>query len=86
MMRRYGDLVTSAGEFFDDEGRKVKRWLKCGVVMRDDRSGALSIKLDTVPVRPDWSGWLAVRNISNDEAREVPVGGHDNAEVPEVQP
>lgn len=71
MMRRYGDLMASAGEFTDDDGRKVKRWLKCGVVMRDDRSGTLSIKLDTVPVRPDWSGWLAVRNICSDHGQEI---------------
>lgn len=62
-MRRYGDLMASCGEFRDQRGRKAKRWIRCGVVMRDDRSGALSVKLDAVPVRPDWSGWLAVKNI-----------------------
>lgn len=62
-MRRFGDVMASTGEFTDRDGRRAKRWVRCGVVMRDDRSGALSIKLDAVPVAPGWSGWFAVRNI-----------------------
>ncbi len=61
-MFRFGDLMASVGEFTDADGKKCKRWLRCGVVMRDDTSGAWSIKLDAVPVCPSWSGWLAVRN------------------------
>jgi hypothetical protein len=64
-MRKYGDVMASVGEYQDDQGRKAKRWLKCGVVMKDDTSGKLSIKLDAVPVRPDWSGWLAVRHVND---------------------
>ena len=63
-MRRFGDLMASVGEFKDSDGKKCKRWLKVGVMMRDDTSGAMSIKLDAVPVSPHWSGWLAVRNIA----------------------
>ena len=66
MMRRHGDLMASVGEFIDQDGRKAKRWLKVGVVMRDDQSGALSIKLDAIPVSPDWSGWLAVKNVEGE--------------------
>ena len=69
MMRRYADLMASTGEFTDAEGKKAKRWLKCGVVMRDDTNGSLSIKLDAVPVSPSWSGWLAIRNIDEDVRR-----------------
>lgn len=70
-MRKYGDLMASAGEWTDQHGRKAKRWIPCGVVMRDPDSGRMSIRLDSVPVRPDWSGWLAVRNVdgSDDEAQ-----------------
>ncbi|MCC5869607.1 MAG: hypothetical protein JJU27_13990 [Gammaproteobacteria bacterium] len=66
MMRRYGDLMASVGEFTDQDGRKAKRWLKVGVVMRDSRNGSLSVKLDAVPVLPGWSGWLAVRNVGEE--------------------
>ena len=65
-MRRLGDLMASVGQYIDADGKKSKRWLKVGVVMKDDVSGAQSIKLDAVPVSPSWSGWLAVRNINED--------------------
>ncbi len=69
-MRRFGDLMASVGEYVDADGTKAKRWIKCGVVMKDDVSGAQSIKLDAVPVSPSWSGWLAVRNIIIPAVRE----------------
>lgn len=65
-MRKYADLMASVGEFTDAQGRRAKRWVPCGVLMRDDASGALSVKLDAVPVAPAWSGWLAVRNARED--------------------
>lgn len=65
-MRKYADLMASTGEFRDAEGRKAKRWIRCGVVMRDDKSGALSVKLDAVPVTPGWSGWMAIRNVEGE--------------------
>lgn len=69
MMRYAGDVMAHVGDFKGADGKKVKRWARCGVAMRDARSGSLSIKLDTVPVGPTWSGWLTVRN--------VPSGGPD---------
>lgn len=66
-MRRYGDVMASTGEFIDDQGKKAKRWLKVGVLMRDSSSGAISIKLDAIPIGPTWSGWLAVRNVEQEE-------------------
>lgn len=66
-MRRWADLYASLGEFTDYQGRRAKRSQRVGVVMRDTASGAMAIKLDLVPVRPDWSGWLAVRNVDDDD-------------------
>ena len=68
MMRRFGDLMASVGEYVDADGKKAKRWIKCGVVMKDAGSGAMSLKLDSVPVSPTWSGWFAVRNINENGA------------------
>lgn len=71
MMHKYGDLMASVGEYFDARsGRQAKRTVHCGVVMRDDQSGKLSVKLDTVPVSPQWSGWLSVKNITEDPPEE----------------
>lgn len=68
-MRHYGDLMASVGKFTDNDGKEAKRWVKVGVLMKDDAGGAMSIQLDLVPVSPDWSGWLAVRSVDKRESR-----------------
>lgn len=67
-MRKYADVMASVGEFKDSDNRKAKRWTRVGVAMRDPGSGAISIKLDTVPVAPGWSGWLALKNVTGESA------------------
>jgi hypothetical protein len=62
-MRRWADLLATIGEYTDDAGRKAKRQVKAGTIMRDDVSGVLAVKIDVLPVSPHWSGWLAARNI-----------------------
>jgi hypothetical protein len=81
MMRHYADLLGSVGEFIDSQGRKAKRWVRCGVVMKDAGTGKMSIKLDAIPVSPNWSGWLAVRNVE----KEDPAGDQGNAGAEENQ-
>ena len=59
-MRKHGDLMATVGTWTDDKGRTHKRRIRCGVVMRDDVSGRMSIRLELVPVSPDWKGWLSI--------------------------
>lgn len=67
-MQKYGDLMASVGEYLDERtGRKAKRTIKCGVVMRDDASKKFSIKMDSVPVSPEWSGWLSIKNVEDEK-------------------
>lgn len=63
-MHKAGDLVASVGKFKDAEGREAKRWCKVGVLMRDEQTGRMSIKLEAIPICPEWSGWLAVHNVA----------------------
>ena len=65
-MRRYADLMASIGEYKDSDGKKCKRLIKVGVLMRDSGTGGMSLKLDCVPIGRDWSGWIAVKNIIKD--------------------
>lgn len=65
-MRRWADLYASLGEFTDHGGRRAKRSARVGVIMRDTESGAMSVKLDLVPVLPGWSGWLRVQNVHDE--------------------
>ena len=57
-MRKIGDVVATVGTYTKN-GQEKKRYAKCGVMFEDDQ-GRLSMKVDTMPVTPDWSGWLSV--------------------------
>lgn len=58
--RRTHDVVATVGEYTDREtGEKKKRFATCGSAFSDDQ-GRISIKLDTIPVGPEWSGWLSL--------------------------
>ena len=53
------DIVATIGEYTDKEGNTKKRYQKCGAAFTNDE-GQISIKLDAVPITPDWSGWLSL--------------------------
>lgn len=51
------DAAVSTGEYQDKNGETKKRWMNVGVVFEND-NGQLSLKLETIPVGPGWSGWI----------------------------
>jgi hypothetical protein len=57
MTKKY-DAVATIGEYTTKTGEKKKRYLTVGAVFEDDE-GRLSLKLDGIPVSPDWSGWIS---------------------------
>lgn len=56
-MKAIRKLCASNGEYQKD-GETRKRWQRVGTMFKDD-DGRVSIKLDSIPVGPDWSGWLS---------------------------
>ncbi len=52
------DVVATNGEY-KANGETKKRYINVGKAFTDD-SGRISIKLDSVPVGPEWSGWLSL--------------------------
>ncbi len=61
-MKKKYDAVVTLGEYTDKTtGQKVKRYLTIGVVFESDY-GRLSMKLDALPVVPDWSGYISFRD------------------------
>jgi hypothetical protein len=56
--RKTHDVVATVGEY-ESQGQKKKRYANVGSAFTNDE-GQISIKLDTVPVSPDWSGWLSL--------------------------
>ena len=53
------EVLATVGEYTDGQGEKKKRYLKVGAAFTDDQ-GRISIKLEAVPVTPEWSGWLSL--------------------------
>ena len=56
--RKKYDAVATIGEYTDKQtGEKRKRYATVGTVFENEE-GKLSLKLDTVPICPGWSGFI----------------------------
>ena len=60
MMRKFADLRATVGTWKDTAGKTHKRRISVGVVMRDSTTGRMSIRIEAIPVCPEWKGWLSV--------------------------
>ena len=65
--RRTHDVVATVGNY-EKNGEKKKRFANVGSAFTDEE-GRVSIKLDSVPVSPEWSGWLSLYPIEKSEQR-----------------
>lgn len=72
--QRTHDVVATIGTYKDRDGNEKKRYQNCGSVFTDDE-GRQSIKLDAIPVSPDWSGWLSLYPVERKAAHQVPPAG-----------
>ena len=52
------DAVATIGTYKDRNGDEKKRYANVGTVFENE-DGRLSLKLDTVPVGQEWSGWIS---------------------------
>jgi len=52
------DVVATTGEY-QSQGETKKRYVTIGKCFTDDQ-GRQSIKLDSIPVGPGWSGWVSL--------------------------
>jgi len=58
-MKKSHDLVATIGSYTNSSGEEKKRYQKCGAVFTSD-DGRMSVKLDAVPLGPEWSGWFSL--------------------------
>ena len=58
-MRKTHDIVATVGSYRNGAGEEKKRYVNCGAVFKGD-DGRVSMKLESVPVSPEWSGWFAL--------------------------
>ena len=63
-MKKVKRLVGSAGTYTVD-GQEKTRWFPMGTLFKKD-DGNLVIKLDGVPVGPDFSGWVQLFDFDDD--------------------
>jgi len=65
------DVVATNGTYKDNQGNEKKRYLNVGKAFTNEQ-GQISIKLETIPVGPDWSGWLSLYEPKPREAQQAP--------------
>lgn len=54
------DAVATIGEYTNRQtGEKKKQFMNVGKGFTDD-SGRISIKMNAIPVGPEWSGWISL--------------------------
>lgn len=58
MTKKKYDAVATIGKYKDREGNEKKRYMNVGTIFIND-DGNLSMKLDGIPVGPEWSGWIS---------------------------
>jgi hypothetical protein len=86
--RKTHDAVATVGTYKDRNGNEKKRYINIGSVFTDDE-GRQSLKLDSVPVTPEWSGWVSFYEPKEREAssqQERPVAQNykdgDGGDIP----
>ncbi len=79
------DVVATTGEYTNGQGEKKKEYTNVGKAFTDDQ-GRVSIKLKTVPVGPEWSGWLSLYEAKPKDGPRDPQGArspeHGQREAP----
>lgn len=58
MARKIGRITADVGKYQGQDGQEKTRWHTCGTIF--ENNGKLSVKMDSFPVGPDWSGWLRI--------------------------
>lgn len=67
------DVVATTGEYTDRQtGAIKKQYTNVGKAFTDDQ-GRISLKLTTIPVGPEWSGWLSLYPAKDREQRQAPA-------------
>lgn len=69
-MKRVFEIVATVGRWKDPAtGKTNKRTVAVGAVY-ESTGGKLVLRIDAIPVAPDWSGWLQMKPL----APELPPG------------
>lgn len=84
MAKRTHDVVATIGKYVKD-GEEKKRYLTVGSAFTSE-NGSISIKLDAVPVSPEWSGFLSLYPVKQQEQVSRQERQHTQAKSNGYQP
>ena len=80
------DVVATNGSYKDNQGNDKKRYVNVGKAFTNEQ-GQISIKLETIPVGPDWSGWLSLYEPKPRDGQHPPQqSAHNEAKANAYQP
>jgi hypothetical protein len=68
--KRY-DAVATVGSYTNAAGESKKRFLNIGTLL-EYSDGRLSLKLEALPVVPEWSGWVSFYESKPQGERSTP--------------
>ena len=69
-MKQFKKVVATVGKYTDANGQEKNRYVTVGkAFIRDDKS--VSIKVDAMPVGPEFSGWLNLYDLDEDRQAAV---------------
>lgn len=86
--RKKADAVASIGEYTNGQGEKKKRYVNIGTLFESE-DGRLSLKVDAIPVNPEWSGWVSFfepKDSDNQTRRQQGPTQHESAKANAYQP
>ena len=68
-MKQFKKVVATVGKYTDANGQEKNRYVTVGkAFIRDDKS--VSIKVDAMPVGPEFSGWLNLYALDEDRQQK----------------
>ena len=71
-MKQFKKVVATVGQYTDANGQAKNRYVTVGkAFIRDDKS--VSIKVDAMPVGPEFSGWLNLYDLDEDRQGQAPA-------------
>ena len=79
-MKQFKKVVASNGKYTDANGNEKNRYITVGrAFLRDDKS--VCIKLDSMPVGPEFNGWLNLYDLDEDRQQAPAPAPAPKAEV-----
>lgn len=80
-MRKIYEAVATVGKWKDPAtGKSHKRTVAVGAIY-ESAHGKLVLRIDAIPVAPDWSGWMQLKPLAPESPPE-PTGTTTNNPTP----